>query len=331
MIDLYATHGQPPQHVTELPDAPGKLTSPTREGLTPITGGQLRAIRTSLSLSVADLARWIGVGTATIKRWENAATTPEWLPTVIAVLMETTDYWVAQMRGETRVEIYHDGWRIVHDRPLPESWWHVVIGRATWGVPDVFVEWGDMPFRDQHTSLSSAIGLALTVIQANGLPGGEKGAALSRLALTAGQTPTDAPGMVADTWLLLSSREVHDAEKEPVEWAACVTMSLACKNLRLTGGRPVHEQGQLLPEVVKNVYNSQHKEGPVFAIWELWAAAATASTPVAQARALERVTTRLSQARIRIDYGALAEDLARIRRGGEDRLRVLHTWSAQSS
>ncbi|MGV0438850.1 type I-E CRISPR-associated protein Cse2/CasB [Corynebacterium mastitidis] len=331
MIDLYVTHGQPPRHVTELPDTPGKLTAPTREGLAPITGGQLRAIRASLSLSVADLACWIGVGTATVKRWEAAATTPGWLPTVIAVLMETTDYWVAQMRGETHVEIYHDGWRIVHDRPLPESWWHVVIGRATWGIPGVFVEWADMAYRDQQASLPAAIGLALTSIQSAGQLDEEKATALSRLAVKAGQTPPEAPQMIADTWELLSPRKItaQDAPQAQVEYAACVTMSLACKAIRTSQGKPVHAKGHLLPEAVRTAYSRSQTDSVLSSIFPQWKAAATAGDPVIRARALERVTTRLAQAGITVDYGALAKDLLLLAQGGETAKRVAHTWAAQ--
>lgn len=131
----------PPHHDT-LPKGLPPESEDDRDA--EISGAELRAAREALGLSALDVAHFLGVAHRTAQRWESH-TPPMWVDATLGLLDEETERWVDVLaRHRAEITIYHDGWRLHDDQwVLPESWWHVVVGRARRRNPSLAVEWAD--------------------------------------------------------------------------------------------------------------------------------------------------------------------------------------------
>lgn len=131
-----------PPHFNEMPEGVPPVAGSTADS--EISGAELRVAREALGMSAKDLAHWLGVGARSVQRWE-AQTPPMWVDSMIALLTEESERWVDVLaRHRAEVTVHHSGWRLHDDQwVLPESWWHVVVGRARRRNPTLAVEWAD--------------------------------------------------------------------------------------------------------------------------------------------------------------------------------------------
>lgn len=139
-MDIYADDPCPldvwgPDHVDTLPDDLPKPMLEADEGRKPRTGYALKLTRAALGLSAQDFATYLGVGLRTVQRWEKQPLIPDFAETALRELIFHTEQWVAALDDADLIGTFAGGWRMVNERPLPESWWLTIVGRALYYRP----------------------------------------------------------------------------------------------------------------------------------------------------------------------------------------------------
>lgn len=144
IMDIYDEDTAPfdefgPPHYEVAPDM-GKVAWEHNPEHTPRSGPALRVTRESLGLSAADLARALGVGLTTVQFWEAKVRVPGYTESALRSLIDHTNLWLLSAKEAGQVGIHRKGYRVVDRFLLPESWWHVVVGRALSERPVIPVE-----------------------------------------------------------------------------------------------------------------------------------------------------------------------------------------------
>lgn len=111
-----------------------------------LSGAEFRACREAMGLSGADVAKWLGVGLRSVRRWE-ASEPPMWVAPLMDDLAAVAARWVADLAAvgaEGVAVVHHDGFRVVGPGwVVPEAWWRVVVGRTRRECPSLAARWGD--------------------------------------------------------------------------------------------------------------------------------------------------------------------------------------------
>lgn len=130
-----------PEHTHTLPDLPAPMWEHD-PAHTPRTGVALRMTREALGMSAQDLADHLGVALRTAQRWETAPAIPGWVESALRQLAFHTHMWALDLSDSegALVTVHKAGWRIVNNRPVPESWWHALVGRTLLHTPFMPVE-----------------------------------------------------------------------------------------------------------------------------------------------------------------------------------------------
>lgn len=130
-----------PEHTDTLPDLPAPMWEHDPDH-NPRTGLALKLARQALGMAQQDMADYCGVALRTEQRWETLPQIPGWVETAIRQLSFHTDMWAADLEDSegVMVKLYPRGWRIVNGRPVPESWWRMLVGQGLIRTPLMPVE-----------------------------------------------------------------------------------------------------------------------------------------------------------------------------------------------
>lgn len=137
-----------PEHVSELPELEA-LHVPMDEW-SDMEGVEFRLMRESLGLSAPELGTFLGVTERTVRRWEKSPQVPPSAAAGLGFLLAETTMWEKRLCAGAEAVVHADGWRLLHGRPLPESWWRVIVGVALRRNPMLAVHEVDLAKRSSH-------------------------------------------------------------------------------------------------------------------------------------------------------------------------------------